>query len=253
MGVSHATLRYYEDMGLMEPAVRADNGYRYYAPIQILSFNMLKTLRLLDFPIKEIAELMPQRTPERVLDIIEDEELAITRKLDFLKEALVILHQERNLLYAGLHAKEGEITVQRLKERHISLGPRNDFAKARYETDPMLDFFKGIGLGEDSVFFHVGWYFDKFSDLVAAPERPSRYYTLNPLGNDSQEGGDYLVGYSRGYYGEMKDLPERIQAYASLHGMRPTGPVYCVHLHDELSVQDPTQYLLRLTVPFEKI
>ena len=36
-GVPAKTIRYYESIGLIPPAVRAENGYRNYSPFDILS------------------------------------------------------------------------------------------------------------------------------------------------------------------------------------------------------------------------
>ncbi|MDR1798139.1 MAG: MerR family transcriptional regulator [Clostridiales Family XIII bacterium] len=248
MGVSHATLRYYEDLGLMAPAVRAENGYRYYTPIQVLSFNMLKILRKLDLPIKEISEMMPERSPEYVLNKLEEQEQAINLKLDWLREAYAILHQERNLIHSGLHAKEDEVEVQHLSRQYLSLGPVNDFANAKYETDPLLTFFKSIGVGEDSVFYHIGSFYTDFRNVLEKPHEPTSYFTINPKGRNVREAGDYIVGYTRGAFGEVGDLPQRIDAFARENHLTPSGPVYSIHIHDELTVQDPTRYLLRISV-----
>ncbi|MDR1815827.1 MAG: MerR family transcriptional regulator [Clostridiales Family XIII bacterium] len=254
VGVSHATLRYYEDLGLMAPAVRADNGYRYYDPIQILSFNILKILRKLDIPIKDIQQMMPKRSPEFVLQMLEDQERLINLKLDWLREAYAILHMERNLLHDGMEARghEDEISIRHLTREYISLGPANDFSGAKSPSEPMLKFFKSIGVDEESVFYHVGWYYEDFAGAASTPQRPTAYYTVNPKGRNVREEGDFIVGYSRGFYGDLGDIPQRIAAFAEKEGIVPTGPCYAIHLFDELSIQDPTQYLLRLTVGFTK-
>ena len=38
--------------------------------------------------------------------------------------------------------------------------------------------------------------------------------------------GLYLTGYTRGYYGHVNDLPERMSAFAEKHDLVFTRPVY---------------------------
>ncbi len=57
-GVRPKTIRYYEDIGLMRPADRLENGYRAYddRDVQILRF--LKRARVLGFGVGDCRELL---------------------------------------------------------------------------------------------------------------------------------------------------------------------------------------------------
>ena len=59
--------------------------------------------------------------------------------------------------------------------------------------------------------------------------------------------GLYLIGYTRGYYGETNDLPNRMTAFAKKNGLIFNGPVYNIYLYDEMSVADANQYLLQVS------
>lgn len=57
-GLTTKTIRFYEEIGLIKPAERADNGYRSYPTNMIEELNIIKTVRDLGLPIPEIKKLM---------------------------------------------------------------------------------------------------------------------------------------------------------------------------------------------------
>ena len=50
-GTTKHTLFHYDKIGLLPPDHRADNGYRYYSPEQLETFDVICTLRELDMPL----------------------------------------------------------------------------------------------------------------------------------------------------------------------------------------------------------
>ncbi|MBM3566209.1 MAG: Cu(I)-responsive transcriptional regulator [Alphaproteobacteria bacterium] len=57
-GVPAKTIRYYESVGLIEPARRAENGYRLYGENQIATLRFVRRARDLGFSIKAVADLL---------------------------------------------------------------------------------------------------------------------------------------------------------------------------------------------------
>lgn len=57
-GVPPKTIRYYESIGLIHPAVRGPNGYRTYAPVDMRTLNFIKRARGLGFSVEEVRDLL---------------------------------------------------------------------------------------------------------------------------------------------------------------------------------------------------
>jgi len=57
MGVSRKTLRIYEEMGLLVPAVKdEESGYRYYSADNMTQIRAIRSLQMLGLSLKEVAE-----------------------------------------------------------------------------------------------------------------------------------------------------------------------------------------------------
>lgn len=57
-GMSRQNIRYYERMGLLEPAREDGNAYRDYSQEDIRRLKLIKMLRMLDMPLKEIENII---------------------------------------------------------------------------------------------------------------------------------------------------------------------------------------------------
>ncbi|AFY61063.1 heavy metal-responsive transcriptional regulator [Synechococcus sp. PCC 6312] len=60
-GVSVPTLRYYETLGLISPAERGDNGYRYYSPSVVSQVAFIKKAQALGLALDEIRQILNVR------------------------------------------------------------------------------------------------------------------------------------------------------------------------------------------------
>ena len=59
-GVTTRTLRYYDEIGLLNPASTGDNGYRYYDQGSLLTLQQILFFREVDVPLGEIQDIMAQ-------------------------------------------------------------------------------------------------------------------------------------------------------------------------------------------------
>ena len=57
-GIPAKTIRYYEDIGLIRPAERRQNGYRTYSPVDARELKFIQRARSLGFSVDEVRELL---------------------------------------------------------------------------------------------------------------------------------------------------------------------------------------------------
>ena len=91
-GLKVGTLRYYSELGLLQPAERGDNGYRYYSGRAIQQVEFIKKAQTIGFTLEEIKQILDVRDRgEQPCNLVQSlldqkiEELAvqIKRKLGF--------------------------------------------------------------------------------------------------------------------------------------------------------------------------
>lgn len=60
-GVSAKTIRYYEEVGVLPPAQRAENGYRLYSAEDVQRLRFIRNARRLDFSLDDLREVVALR------------------------------------------------------------------------------------------------------------------------------------------------------------------------------------------------
>lgn len=87
------TLRYYEEMGLLLPALRSDGGFRYYRPTDANRVRMIRNLQELGLQLDQIAEFLRTRDTDgdrhswlqRVERALREQERLIEDRIQALK------------------------------------------------------------------------------------------------------------------------------------------------------------------------
>jgi DNA-binding transcriptional MerR regulator len=250
-GVKESVLRYYDSIGLFKPVVRGENNYRYYSLSQLQTIKLIETLRSLRIPLKRIQEIMKERTPESMTEILTHYELEMNNELRALQESFALVHMLRSLMQSSPPPDEDTLSVKYLEETRVTLGPLNDFRPGEDYHRVFSNYYRAARNRRVNLGYPVGGYFDEVGEFFAAPSQPKRYYSLDPNGLDVVKAGKYLIGYLRGDYGKMHDLPDRIRSYMDEHGLTRGGPVYQVYILDEVSVKNPRDYLQRISIRIE--
>ena len=80
-GVSVRTLHYYDEIGLLKPAlVDAQNGYRFYDENSLLRMQEILFYRELDFPLKSILEILSSPDYDKKKALAEQRKLLELKK-----------------------------------------------------------------------------------------------------------------------------------------------------------------------------
>ncbi len=85
-GVAVGTLRYYESLGLLEPALRSSSGYRYYTADATRQVQFIKKAQRLNFSLQEIQQiLVSRRQGVTACPLVQE---LLSSKIDFLEEEI---------------------------------------------------------------------------------------------------------------------------------------------------------------------
>ena len=272
-GIEKTTLRYWDDIGLFTPAKRdPENNYRYYTPEQIIAVNFVTVLSELNIPLKKIGSLEKERTPEKIVSLIEQQEKILDMEMIKLREGYSVIHSRLELIKYGKRLLDGfrvvdgiridtdkvvddgiwvtsdQIAIMDRDEKKYILGPPNEWTGG----DPFFKYFiKFCSMAEElriNLNFPIGSIHTDFDAFSKAPSEPNNFCSLDPTGNKTRPKGKYLVGFCEGYYGDFGDLAEKMSAYIKEKKLSVKGPVYTIYLFDEVCTSDTNKYLAQVSV-----
>ena len=107
-GLSAKTIRYYEDIQLVAPAARAQNGYRQYDGKSVEELRFLARARDVGFDLEESRQLLElQRNPSRQSRHARAMVMATSRKLQDRIEQLAAMQKELLALASRCKGDEG--------------------------------------------------------------------------------------------------------------------------------------------------
>jgi DNA-binding transcriptional MerR regulator len=125
-GLTKRALRYYEEIGLLEPPTRTEGGYRLYSAADVQRLERIKRLRdLLGFSLAEIREMVRaeeereqvrsawhrETAPQARLARLDEAETLVRRQMRLVEEKLAGLREMRDALQGRL-ARYAELRAQ---------------------------------------------------------------------------------------------------------------------------------------------
>lgn len=273
-GLNIRTLRYYDEIGLVRPAlVDPDSGYRYYSTAQFEPLNTIRYLRELGVSLEEIRQFLKGRDVESMRQMMQaqlEEVEARQRDLDLIRRKLQNRLAQIEGIQAGLQEKVG---IQRLGERKAYL--------LRYAVRPDTDlefpirllakevgskgvFLGMIGLSIDMQKLQRGQ-FDHYDYIFllreTGEEIPEAGGVPEPAGGPEGEAlrtasrfpaGEYAVLQFRGTHTEAAGHYPGMVRYIQEKGYRICGNSLEITLVDYGLTSDPASFVTELQIPVER-
>lgn len=236
-GLCPDTLRYYEEKGLLHP-VRGENRYRMYGIQDVVTLNIIRSLRDVDLPTEEIRGYLERRTVGETLTLLSQEEAALGERIRALEAARLEVRRRRARLEQYAQAETEKVVFLREPERpcvflreDIILEGEIDFLLKKLESRHQ-EYIKVIG---DQC---MGAALDGESLNRGVYNHYSRVFFLTQPGlpcDGSLPGGEYARLYYRGSYARLEEHWHTLRAAVETAGRKTLGPpleLYRVDAHD---------------------
>jgi len=246
VGIGQSALRYYDEIGLLSPAIRGKNGYRYYTPHQVMSANFIQVMRDLKIPLKTIQELMKNRQLQQLAGTLVLQRDHLINELRCIAELKSLLLVYQVLIGEANEELESAIYVRYFEATPLTMGSEIGAKESPSSREGFWRFFTELVSRKTNLRYPIGEFFDDADMFFEKPNSPTCFYSLDPSGGDGRDAGKYLVGYTRCPYHTMNDLPERLCSYAAEHGLEFCGPVYKLFILNEASSPEGGDYLIQV-------
>lgn len=253
-GVSRQTLIYYDRIGLFSPVYVANNKYRMYSHSQVDSIGIITILSDLGVPLKKIKDILADISTETMTKTLKYQLNAIQEKIEKLTALKDMTKIRLDQIEEGVKFLNGftDFHVKDINEDiPICIGNAINLNQENIGDETILDFFataEKIGL---PLIFSFGYI--KSADLILQNNFNfvSRMWFKvknKKYANSFIPSGKYLIGYCKGDYGKTNYVYDNLLKYISEHNLTIIGNVYEEYLIDELSEQDPNNFVLRTYV-----
>ena len=249
-GTTKHTLFHYDQLGIFSPAVKGENGYRYYTFPQMEVFYVISTLKELDMPLADIKAYLDRRSPEELVALLEGESAQLEEKIRRLRQMRALIVRKTELTRAAMAERREDIRVVEQPEILLITTPHRPgeslnlafvaHMQYREARDIVSPYSVGATMrleqaGQDSTEGYNAFY-------TQVDRRPRGVpVTVRPAGR-------YLTACHIGGYDTAWRTYRRMLSHAREQGLTLTGPFYEDALLYELSVDGYDNYVLQMSI-----
>lgn len=251
-GVTKHTLFHYDEIGLFSPAIKLENGYRYYALSQLEVFDVIWTLRELDMPLSAIREYLVSRSPENFISLLQQERELLDRRIRRLKRTSAWMREKCRLTEQSLDRRHLEIETGESPEQYYipAVSPSGDSRELAIRINELHTYCDSLQIKSP---YNIGYLQEERNIVQGIYDDYHTFYMLfdTPPKNASYQirpAGVYLSIYYRGHWQSIGEAYRSLLAYAADHGLSTDGPFYEDTLLDELTTASARQFLTRISV-----
>lgn len=234
-GISQRTLRHYDELGLMQPDLVGDNGYRYYSLQTMLKIPVINYLKMMGLSLEEIASMMQHSSLGQARKFL-------SKHLEECDEQARLLAEKREAIVEWSELVEEANMVLRVRPRNVNvkylprqelLGLQTRFSGSFAESIVSLEFASYVQDIDNAIAGPVILRFPSVEDAVAAAadgsecdvwllQKPIR--PINPNDAFVCPEGMYLSTYHVGAFEELGEAYSRLTEFANDNGYKVAGP-----------------------------
>ncbi|MGN0179025.1 MAG: MerR family transcriptional regulator [Monoglobaceae bacterium] len=134
-GITVKALRYYEKIGILNPAyINDETGYRYYSMQQMVILDFILTCLELGIPLKQFAAYFDEKGNLNIDEIVKDGSVMVAREIARItKTANKLKYISKHLEETDMIMKSKSLFEQFLSERRLLLEPINNVIPSQNE------------------------------------------------------------------------------------------------------------------------
>lgn len=250
--INKKTLMWYDEIGLLKPAVVKENGYRYYTYYQSSMLETILVLRELNVSLAEIREFMKHRSAASLEMLLSEkiEEVDNTiAHLKAVKQTLMKRQQDMNTL---AHMDLSEISIVEKEKCYLATVPvmaEDSFEKSieqvieeakKYQVHHLHDTSYGSMISVESLY---SGNFAEYASLFIELPNPDK-----KKGLQIQPKGKYVRAFCQGSWDKIPARYEAILAYAKTHDLQLCGYAYEMGIN-EMVIDSMEDYITKIEIP----
>lgn len=255
--VNIRTLRYYDEIGLLQPAaVDEQSGYRYYSTEQFERLNTILYLRALDMPLKNILLFFEHKSTDRMMELLKEQEAVTREKMSRLTRVQRKLEQRISTLEYAAASVQQELRLVHLPERKTAV-LRKEIMPGDDLEQPIRELERQNSLGPIIFLGKIGLSVSKENLCRQKFNLFSGIFLIFEEGDDPGGGtevlpaGDYLTIAFSGTHKQSARYYEKLTDHIRKKGYRITGDSVEITIIDSGLTSDVSQFITEIQIPIE--
>ncbi|WP_211749862.1 MerR family transcriptional regulator [Paenibacillus sp. Marseille-Q4541] len=251
--VKKQTLFHYDDIGLLSPEIKTENGYRYYSYHQFDIFHVIELLKEVDMPLKEIKRFFENKTPQELIDLLKSKSLEMEKKIHDLRQLQKIIETKISITESALSADITKITMTHQEEELLFLSESILDCSDREFLKSVAVFIDYLYTNELDTGYPIGAMVSRdnimkedYGNYTFLYNKTAKHmkgvpYHIKPKGN-------YIVAYHKGSDEHIAQTYQRMQSYIREHGIHIGNYSYEEYILDEISVSGNENYVTQIMI-----
>lgn len=247
--VKKQTLFHYDEIGLLSPEIKKENGYRYYSYNQFELFQVIGLFKEVGVPLKKIKPLLKGKTPGDITALLKEKSLEIENKIKKLEHLQTMIQTKVKLTEQALETDFSSVSFQHLDEEKVMIGrPVLNLPERKYIA-AISELIRYVQLNELDEGYPVGGIFAREQILK------KEFYNYTHFYMKIQEGiknvhyhvkpkGLYAVGYQKG--DEAEAAYARMIQFIEANGLQMGDAAYEEYMLDEMMVDGIENQITRI-------
>ncbi|MCY8507757.1 MerR family transcriptional regulator [Bacillus atrophaeus] len=237
--VKKQTLFHYDEIGLLSPEIKKENGYRYYSYNQFELFQVIGLFKEVGVPLKRIKQLLKGKTPEDIVALLKEKSFEIENKIKKFKHLQTIIQTKVKLTEQALETDFSSVSFQYLEEEKFMISRNTLNLTERKYIAAISELIRYVQLHELDEGYPVGGIFAREQILKKDFYNYSHFYIkvqegIEKINYHVRPKGLYAVGYQKG--DEAEDAYRRIIQFIEKNRMRMGEYAYEEYMLDEVVV-----------------
>ncbi|MFQ9015270.1 MAG: MerR family transcriptional regulator [Lacrimispora saccharolytica] len=251
--INKKTLMWYDETGILKPAVIKENGYRYYSFQQSSILETILMLRELDVSISEIQDFLKNRSASSLETLLANKIKELDATISHLKSIRAIMDEKRRNMSTIRNLNLSEISIVDKPEAHYFVTVPTSYdtplekevemvvAEAKkYQLKRLHDASYGSILPVESLYCGN---FNDYSALYIELPFPTRRKGLHV-----QPKGKYLRAFCKGAWDNLPERYMKILSYAKEYKLQFYGFAYERGIN-ELVIDAMDDYITQIEIP----
>lgn len=242
-------LFYYDEIDLFKPAITDSNGYRYYTYDQYYLFNVIRFLKDLGMPLKDIKHFLDNRSMNQLNQVILIQQTKIQNEIKKLKQAQAYLDYISEVIEYTKHKPIGACFIEEKPTKKLFVSNYIEYSTFSSFVELYAQFAK-----ENEIEFsnYVGIMMPLNEALNVHPKFTNHFvetiFEDNLKSNYIKPKGKYLTYLHKGKFDNIQTIYQSIINYANRNQIILDGYFYELTLINEIMTHNPEEYITEINI-----